>query len=123
MKDAITSSDLPTTERAGPATVLVISGAGNPNSVRRGNNLEKLPAGVLKDANGYEVPDTGNYTLLSVNPPSDTAKVRVSNNPGRLNGKVSVSNVQNDMTIVARLTPNNHPHLAANYTVIVKVIG
>ncbi|VVN19203.1 hypothetical protein PS645_04211 [Pseudomonas fluorescens] len=124
MKDDLaTSSDNQSALHAGPATRLIISGAGNPNNVRRGSNFEKFPSGTLQDASGREVIDTGRYTLLSVTPSSDTAKVTVTNTPGRLNGSVKVTNVQNDMTIVARLTPDNHPHLAANYTVIVKVIG
>jgi hypothetical protein len=106
---------------AGPAVELRISGAGNPNRVRKGNSLEKLPSASLFDANGAMVPDTGKYTLVSVVPP--TPGVSVMNTAGPMNGKVFVSNVQNSMTITARCTPTNHPHLAKNYVVQVMLVN
>jgi hypothetical protein len=117
----VTQNDDNAPKAAGPATELRINGAGNPNRVRKGNNLEKLPSVSLHDANGAEVIDTGKYTLVSVVP--STPGVSVLNTPGRMNGKVFVSNVQNSMTITARCTPDKHPHLARNYVVQVVVIN
>ncbi|MCE6978571.1 hypothetical protein EI534_14510 [Pseudomonas frederiksbergensis] len=104
---------------AGPPVSLRFNGAGNPNKVRRGGNLEKLPAADALDASGKTVPNVhGNYTLQSGNP-----GVTVTNNPGPLNGKVSVTNVQSNMTIRVLLTTTTVPPVTGTYIVVVEVIG
>ncbi|WP_433738645.1 hypothetical protein [Pseudomonas putida] len=104
---------------AGPPVSLRFNSASNPNKVRRGGNLEKLPAADALDASGNIVSGvSGNYTLGTPLP-----GVTVSNNPGNLNGKLTVTNVQNNMSIDVVLRTNTTPQLTGIYHVVVEVIG
>ena len=104
---------------AGPPVSLRFNGAGNPNKVHRGGNLEKLPAADALDASGSIVSGvSGNYTLSIPTP-----GVSVSNNPGNLNGKLTVTNVQNNMSIDVVLRTNTTPPVLGIYHVDIQVIG
>lgn len=121
MKDAnVTSERKKTPGKAGVPVSLRFNGASNPNKVHRESDLEKLPAAVALDASGAIVSGvTGNYTLGT-----PLTGVSVSNVPqGNLNGKLTVKNVQKNMSIDVVLTTNTTPKVTGIYNVIVEVIG
>lgn len=102
------------------AVSLRLSPTGNPNRIRRGNPFNKLPFADLLDAAGKPVPGTGNWTLVSVSPP--TIGVTVGNNPGYLNGQVHVPSVVANMTITIKITPLDYPNLAKNMILTVEML-
>ncbi|KAB0501574.1 hypothetical protein [Pseudomonas lini] len=117
MDDAsLTSPPSDTPVDVGPPVRIRFSGAGNPNRVRRGGNLEKLPAGDALDAQGNVVPGvTGSWRL--VNPlPGVSVFGR-----GGLDGRVVATNVQQNMTISAVVTTQTSPSISGNYNVVVEV--
>ncbi|WP_426159088.1 hypothetical protein [Pseudomonas sp. TSRC2-2] len=118
MSDMNATFDTDAAITAGPAVSLRFSGAGNPNKVRRGNSLEKLPAGDALDAQGNIVPGISGSFRLETPLPGVSVFSR-----GGLNGRVAVTNVQQNMTIRVVVTTQTSPPVTGFYTVIVEVIG
>ncbi|MDQ0125579.1 hypothetical protein J2W17_004545 [Pseudomonas lini] len=117
MDDSNMTSPSESTVTAGPPVTLRFSGAGNPNRVRRGSTLEKLPVGDALDAQGNIVPGvSGSWAL--VNPlPGVSVYPR-----GGLNGRVLATNVQQHMTISVRVTTTSSPSVSGDYNVEVVVV-
>jgi len=107
-----------TSTLAGPPVSLRFNGASNPNKVRRGGSLEKLPAADALDAQNKIVPNvSGTFRLVTPLP-----GVSVFSRGG-LNGRVVVTNVQQNMTINVSVTTQTNPIVTGTYTVVVEVIG
>ncbi|MFJ7315382.1 hypothetical protein ACIQVE_21995 [Pseudomonas sp. NPDC098747] len=115
----MTTSEKPPLQ-AGPPVLIGVSGPGNPNRVRQGNTLTKLPAAYMQDARGLEVRGNSTWKLKSNVPPSPG--IYVSKAPGSMNGTLRIPNVQTSTIVEVEVSTLEYPNLKTIYLVIVEVL-